>query len=179
MLNRVSLTLNMYLASLECTSPTFGTSMINVVASLTFVIAVALRWGFTLREHVSLRLMRKWRLHEHHLISILCRLEALDVRNARGIAKVVGTLISLAGVMTMTLYKGPEVQSWKGAPIHLNRSNSVHENWVKGPILAGASCISWSLWRRYITLRTKKPSLLNVASCAIYVPLLNSTVMRK
>lgn len=146
MLNRVSLTLNMYFASLKYTSPTFGTSMVNVVASLTFVIAVALRWGFTLREHVSLRLMRKRRPHEHHLISILCRLEALDVRNARGIAKVVGTLISLAGVMTMTLYKGPEVQSWKGAPIHLNRSNSVHENWIKGPILAGASCISWSLW---------------------------------
>ncbi|XP_075647886.1 WAT1-related protein At3g18200-like [Castanea sativa] len=112
----VSLTLNMYFASLEYTSPTFGTSMINVVASLTFVIAVALR------------------------------LEGLDVRNARGIAKVLGTLISLAGVMTMTLYKGPEVQTWKGAPIRLNRSNSVHENWIKGPILAGASCISWSLW---------------------------------
>ena len=43
MLNRVSLTLNMYFASLKYTSPTFGTSMINVVASLTFVIAVALR----------------------------------------------------------------------------------------------------------------------------------------
>lgn len=128
------------------TSPTFGTSMINVVASLTFVIAVALRWSFTLREHVSLRLMRKRKLHEHHLISILCRLEGLDVRNARGIAKVLGTLISLAGVMTMTLYKGPEVQTWKGAPIHLSRSNSVHENWIKGPILACASCISWSLW---------------------------------
>ncbi|KAK4573047.1 hypothetical protein RGQ29_031143 [Quercus rubra] len=131
----VSLTLNMYFASLKYTSPTFGTSMINVVASLTFVIAVALR------------------------------LEALDVRNARGIAKVVGTLISLAGVMTMTLYKGPEVQSWKGAPIHLNRSNSVHENWIKGPILAGASCISWSFWyiRQAFTLK-KYPAQLSLTA---------------
>ncbi|KAL4596421.1 hypothetical protein ACB092_12G163100 [Castanea dentata] len=131
----VSLTLNMYFASLEYTSPTFGTSMINVVASLTFVIAVALR------------------------------LEGLDVRNARGIAKVLGTLISLAGVMTMTLYKGPEVQTWKGAPIHLNRSNSVHENWIKGPILAGASCISWSLWyiRQAFTLK-KYPAQLSLTA---------------
>ncbi|XP_050251540.1 WAT1-related protein At4g08300-like isoform X4 [Quercus robur] len=131
----VSLTLNMYFASLEYTSPTFGTSMINVVASLTFVIPVALR------------------------------LEALDARNARGIAKVVGTLISLAGVMTMTLYKGPEVRSWKGAPIHLNRSNSVHENWIKGPILAGASCISWSLWyiRQAFTLK-KYPAQLSLTA---------------
>nr|POF09135.1 wat1-related protein [Quercus suber] len=110
----VSLTLNMYFASLEYTSPTFGTSMINAVASLTFVIAVAFR------------------------------LEAFDVRNARGIAKVVGTLKSLAGVMTMTLYKGPEVQR---------------------PILAGASCISWSLWyiRQAFTLK-KYPAQLSLTA---------------
>ncbi|KAF2313959.1 hypothetical protein GH714_020938 [Hevea brasiliensis] len=73
----VGLTLNMYFASLRYTSPTFLASMVNTIASLTFIIAVALR------------------------------LEDLDLGNPRVIAKVVGTLVSLAGVMTMTLYKGP------------------------------------------------------------------------
>lgn len=41
--NRISLTLNMYFASLRYTSPTFVASMVNTVASMTFVIAIFLR----------------------------------------------------------------------------------------------------------------------------------------
>ncbi|KAF9613252.1 hypothetical protein IFM89_006611 [Coptis chinensis] len=37
------------------------------------------------------------------------RMENLDIRNTRGMAKVVGTIVSLASVITMTLYKGPAV----------------------------------------------------------------------
>ncbi|XP_062149209.1 WAT1-related protein At4g08300-like isoform X3 [Alnus glutinosa] len=112
----VSLTLNMYFASLKYTSATFVTSVVNTVPSLTFIIALALR------------------------------METLDVRHPRGMAKVLGTLTCLAGVIVIALYEGAEVQSWKGAPIHIIRSNHVHENWIKGPILAVASCISWSSW---------------------------------
>ncbi|XP_021594370.1 WAT1-related protein At4g08300-like [Manihot esculenta] len=57
----VGLTLNMYFASLRYTSPTFLASMVNTIASLTFIIAVA------------------------------SRLEDLDLGNPRGIAKVLGT----------------------------------------------------------------------------------------
>ncbi|KAM0904769.1 hypothetical protein ACQ4PT_017767 [Festuca glaucescens] len=39
----VSLTLNMYFVSLKYTSPTFVASMVNAVASITFVIAIVLR----------------------------------------------------------------------------------------------------------------------------------------
>ncbi|KAL3592818.1 hypothetical protein D5086_011458 [Populus alba] len=73
-----SLTINMYFASLKYTSPTFVASMNNTVLSMTFIIAIILR------------------------------LEIVDLRNPRGIAKIVGTLLSLAGVLTITLYKGPE-----------------------------------------------------------------------
>nr|TKS03418.1 hypothetical protein D5086_0000154150 [Populus alba] len=102
-----SLTINMYFASLKYTSPTFVASMNNTVLSMTFIIAIILR------------------------------LEIVDLRNPRGIAKIVGTLLSLAGVLTITLYKGPEVQSLQGAPIHV-RSNHAQQNWVKGS-LRGAS----------------------------------------
>ncbi|KAK2647255.1 hypothetical protein Ddye_022450 [Dipteronia dyeriana] len=112
----VSSTLNMYFASLKYTSPSFVASMINTVAALTFVIAVVLR------------------------------LEALDLRHARGMAKVVGTVVSLAGVTTMTLYKGPILKNLWHPLIHLQRTTSIHEHWLKGSILTVGSCITWSIW---------------------------------
>ncbi|XP_016650687.1 PREDICTED: WAT1-related protein At1g44800-like [Prunus mume] len=130
----VSLTLNIYFASLKYTSPTFVTSIANTVPSLTFLIAVILR------------------------------LEAVDVMSPHGIAKVFGTLLSLAGVMTMTLYRGPAVQSFPGASVHI-RSDSVHKNWMKGSILIVASCISWSIWfiMQGITLK-KYPAQLSLTT---------------
>ncbi|XP_004237143.1 WAT1-related protein At2g39510-like [Solanum lycopersicum] len=113
----VSLTLNMYFASLNYTSPTLLASMVNTIAALSFVLAVILR------------------------------LEDANIRNPRGIAKVIGTLVSLAGVSGMTLYKGPVVKSLGRTLIYIHRGNGVvHENWSKGLILTAASCITWSMW---------------------------------
>ncbi|XWS31444.1 hypothetical protein CRYUN_Cryun23aG0076400 [Craigia yunnanensis] len=112
----VGLTINMYFASLRYTSPTFVASVFNTVSSLTFIIAIILR------------------------------MEVVDVRNRRGIAKILGTITSLAGVTTITLYKGSAIHRLWAAPIHLKRLSSIHENWVKGSILAVASCISWAIW---------------------------------
>ncbi|XP_017976710.1 PREDICTED: WAT1-related protein At1g43650 [Theobroma cacao] len=112
----IALSFNMLFASMRCTSPTFVTAASNNVPSLTFVIA------------------------------ILFRLEVVDVKSPRGIAKILGTLISLAGVTTITLYKGPALQSLRDAPIHIKRVLSIRENWVKGSILTIASCMTWSSW---------------------------------
>ncbi|KAM7485194.1 hypothetical protein LguiA_001203 [Lonicera macranthoides] len=112
----VGLTLNMYFASLRYTSPTFLASMVNTIACLTFVMAVILR------------------------------LEVLDLRKPRGVAKVLGTLISLAGVMTMTLYKGSIVRSLGHPLIQFRGNASTHENWLKGSVLTVTSCITWSIW---------------------------------
>ncbi|RVX19125.1 WAT1-related protein [Vitis vinifera] len=111
----IGLTLNMYFASLTYTSPTFLASMVNTIASLTFVMAIILR------------------------------LEHLDIRNPRGLAKILGTLFSLAGVMIMTSCKGPVIRNLSSPLIHIGRNN-LHENWTKGSILTVASCITWSIW---------------------------------
>ncbi|KAJ1296667.1 hypothetical protein BS78_01G320100 [Paspalum vaginatum] len=114
-----SLTLNMYFSSLKYTSPTFVTSMVNAVASITFVIAVVLR------------------------------METVDVRSLRGLAKIAGAVVSFAGVTTIGLYKGGAVKRFCKAPVHiLHGSGDVavaHGSWVKGSILAVASCICWSV----------------------------------
>ncbi|KAM1067094.1 hypothetical protein ACFX2B_022177 [Malus domestica] len=129
----VGLTLNMYFASLRYTSPTFLASIVNTIASLTFVIAVVLM------------------------------LEVLYLQNSRGLAKVFGTLFSLAGVMTMTLYKGPSIRNLWPALFHVEGKSSIHENWLKGSTLTVASCITWSAWyiMQAITLKRypAQPSL--------------------
>ncbi|XP_038722604.1 WAT1-related protein At5g07050-like isoform X2 [Tripterygium wilfordii] len=112
----VSWTLNMYFASLRYTSPTFLASMVNTIASLTFIIAVVLR------------------------------LEVLNLKNPRDIAKILGTLISLAGVMVMTLYKGPIMKNLWGPLINIQGKATIHENWLKGSVLTVTSCITWSAW---------------------------------
>ncbi|KAK9087246.1 hypothetical protein Syun_029640 [Stephania yunnanensis] len=112
----VGLTLNMYFASLKYTSPTFIASMVNTIASLTFVIAVILR------------------------------MEVLNIKSQRGIAKALGTIISLAGVMIMTLFKGPKLRSLWCTVICIKRNSTIHENWLKGSILTVASCIAWSMF---------------------------------
>ncbi|RWV91423.1 hypothetical protein GW17_00046288 [Ensete ventricosum] len=114
-LERVSLTLNMYFASLKYTSPTFVASMINTIAAMTFVTA------------------------------ILLRMEHLDLGSPKGVAKAAGTVVSLAGVTTMTLYKGPAMKNLYG-PLLQIRGNAFHENWLKGSVLTVASCITWSIW---------------------------------
>ncbi|KAK6786418.1 hypothetical protein RDI58_014943 [Solanum bulbocastanum] len=81
------------------------------------------------------------------ILTVILRLKAANIRNPKGIAKVLGTLVSLAGVMSMTLYKGPVVKCLGHPLIYIHRGNGVvHENWSKGLILIVASCITWSIW---------------------------------
>ncbi|KAK8505730.1 hypothetical protein V6N12_024713 [Hibiscus sabdariffa] len=53
-------------------------------------------------------------------------MEVVDVRSHRGMAKFLGTLISLLGVTVITLYKGPALQNMWGTPIHMKRL-SIHD----------------------------------------------------
>jgi len=77
----------------------------------------------------------------------MCRFEVVDVWNPRGIAKVIGTMISLAGVLIMTLYKGPVMRNLWRPLIHIRpKSAAITEDWLKGSILTVASCVAWSLW---------------------------------
>ncbi|XP_028780664.1 WAT1-related protein At4g08300-like isoform X1 [Neltuma alba] len=112
----LSLSLNMYFTSLKYTNPTFVTAIYNTIASITFVIAVILR------------------------------VEVINLRNPRSIAKIVGTLISLGGVMIVTLYRGPIMKNVWPPLIHIHKDDHIHEEWLKGSLLTIASCIAWAIW---------------------------------
>lgn len=143
----VSLTLNMYFASMDYTSPTFLASMVNTIASLTFAISVVLG------------------------------LEKVDVWSLRGKAKVAGTLISLGGVMTMTLFKGPRIQNISQALIQIHGNSNIHENWIKGSILTVASCLTFSVWyvMQAYTLR-RYPAQLSLLTWMNFLGTLQSAV---
>ncbi|KAK1295674.1 WAT1-related protein [Acorus calamus] len=70
---------NMYYAGLLYTSTTFAATNLNLIPAITFVMAYMLR------------------------------MERVDLRSRRGQAKVVGTVACVAGAMTMTLLKGPQL----------------------------------------------------------------------
>ncbi|XP_023000513.1 WAT1-related protein At4g08290-like isoform X2 [Cucurbita maxima] len=76
----------------------------------------------------------------------LLGMEIVDLKNPRGIAKVVGTSVSLGGVMIMTFYKGPIIRNPWHPFIHIqHKASNLHENWLKGSLLTVSSCISWAL----------------------------------
>ncbi|CAL9108992.1 unnamed protein product [Musa textilis] len=142
----VSLTLNMYFASLKYTSPTFVASMVNTIAAMTFVIAV------------------------------LLRMEHLYLRSPRGVAKAVGTIVSLAGVTTMTLFKGPTIKNFWGPLIQID-GNAIHESWLKGSTLTITSCITWSMWyiMQAITLK-RYPAQLSLTTWMCFIGAAQSAI---
>lgn len=74
-------------------------------------------------------------------------MEIVNFEDPRGIAKIIGTLVSLAGVMIMTLYKGAVLKNLWHPLIYIHKGNNViKEDWVKGSILTVASCITWAIW---------------------------------
>ncbi|XP_058761663.1 WAT1-related protein At5g07050-like [Vicia villosa] len=91
---------NFYYAGLKLTSPTFSCAMSNVLPAMTFVMAV------------------------------LCRMEKINIKQVRCQAKIFGTIMTVAGAMLMTLYKGPIVEMiWAK---HRHPQNETHETTTTG-----------------------------------------------
>jgi hypothetical protein len=77
---------------------------------------------------------------------LIIRIERVNLKQIRSIAKVIGTLVTFAGALMMILYKGP--------PIHLFYSpNTAHQashntqnlkHWVSGTLFLLLGCVAWS-----------------------------------
>ncbi|KAJ6332212.1 hypothetical protein OIU76_010574 [Salix suchowensis] len=111
---------NLYYAGLKFTSPTFSCAMSNMLPAMTFVMAV------------------------------LCRMEVVHIKKIRCQAKVIGTVVTVAGAMFMTLYKGQVINFLWSAHVHTQTSSvsattgSSDKDWVKGSILLIIATLAWA-----------------------------------
>ncbi|KAG6394950.1 hypothetical protein SASPL_145542 [Salvia splendens] len=112
---------NFYYAGLKLTSPTFSCAMSNMLPAMTFVMA------------------------------IIFRMEKVNIKKVIYQAKVVGTVITVAGAMLMTLYKGPLVEmawtahrhSTSGSSDDTSKDSS-DRDWFIGCILLIIATLAWA-----------------------------------
>ncbi|XP_068662323.1 WAT1-related protein At5g07050-like [Aristolochia californica] len=142
---------NFYYAGLKFTSPTFSCAMSNMLPAMTFVMAV------------------------------LCRMEKVNIKKVRCQAKVVGTLVTVAGAMLMTLYKGPIVEMIWSSHIHPRKSytmdttGTTDKDWLKGCMLLILATLAWASFfiLQAITLR-RYSAQLSLTSLVCFLGTLQS-----
>ncbi|KAL5651277.1 hypothetical protein ACJX0J_036735, partial [Zea mays] len=115
----------MIFVALRYTTATFVTAFSNIAPVLTFLLAVA------------------------------TRSEALDLKSRTGLAKLLGTLVSLAGAMVLTLYKG--VALTHAAAASQDQQQHSHGRlppsaadsrgkWTLGTVAILGNCVCLSCW---------------------------------
>ncbi|KAF5177025.1 Wat1-related protein [Thalictrum thalictroides] len=141
---------NFYYAGLKFTSPTFSCAMSNMLPAMTFVMA------------------------------FLCRMEKVDIKKLRCQAKLAGTLVTVAGAMLMTLYKGPIIEMFWAKNPHTHESNAntngtSDKDWFKGSILLIIATLAWAALfiLQAITLK-RYPAHLSLTALICFVGTLQS-----
>ncbi|XP_025817482.1 WAT1-related protein At5g64700-like isoform X4 [Panicum hallii] len=86
-------------------------------------------------------------------VHALYGMETLNLKRFHGIAKVCGILFSLAGVIVLAFYQGPEMKSFNHHHLFHHVSNfhgggTAHptRTWILGIFLTTLSTTSWALW---------------------------------
>lgn len=105
------------------------------------------------------------------------RIEEVHLKRKDGIAKVLGTICSVAGASIITIYKGPIIFS-PYSP--LNRSlpsislgDAEGKNWTLGCLCLIGHCICWSSWIVLQAPMLKKyPAQLSVSSFTCFFAIL-------
>ncbi|KAI3695051.1 hypothetical protein L1987_78039 [Smallanthus sonchifolius] len=110
-----------YFVGLKNSTPTIACALSNLLPALTFVLAVAFKQ------------------------------ESAKLKTLGGQAKLVGTLVGVAGAMVLSMYHGPVVPIGESA-IHLSIANSSANdpsqgkgNFI-GPFLVIISSLTWAIW---------------------------------
>nr|CAB3466701.1 unnamed protein product [Digitaria exilis] len=111
----------MIFVALRYTTATFVTAFSNIAPVLTFLLAVA------------------------------TRSEALDLKCKTGMAKLLGTLVSLGGAMVLTLYKGAAITHAAPNLIHSGDHRRPHAavgrgKWTLGTVAILGNCVCLSCW---------------------------------
>ncbi|CAN7078525.1 unnamed protein product [Brassica oleracea var. botrytis] len=144
LLGLVGITLNQgfYIFGLDNTSPTFASATENAVPAVSFLMAA------------------------------LLGIEKVELKRRDGIAKVVGTFVSVAGSLVITLYKGPTIYEPSQRIMDqsiVNGGSEENKNWTLGCLCLMGHCLCWSSW---IVLQSpllkKYPARFSFISCSCF-----------
>ncbi|CAN1326294.1 WAT1-related protein At4g28040 [Linum perenne] len=107
---------NAYFEGINLASSTAANAIINLIPGITFVLAAT--FG----------------------------MEKVDIRSLRSNAKILGTVICVAGAMAMAFLKGTKLLNSQFVASEIDDSNSNNNDWLMGCLLSFASSFLWSLW---------------------------------
>ncbi|KQK05599.1 hypothetical protein BRADI_2g21115v3 [Brachypodium distachyon] len=107
---------NFYYLGLKYTGPTFACAMSNILPAMTFVMAM------------------------------IFRMEKIELEKVRCQAKILGTVVTVAGAMLMTLYKGPLME--------LGRTNRHGGAIPEAPAAVDAIAREWFLGSMFLIIAT-------------------------
>ncbi|KAF5793535.1 putative EamA domain-containing protein [Helianthus annuus] len=103
------------------------------------------------------------------VLAVICRKTNVDLKSSASRIKLMGTLVSLIGAVTLILYRGPVVQD--PASTHLHQAPQLFvflshkENWVLGCALFAAANLCYSIWNIFQARTIEKcPEVMTVAS---------------
>jgi len=126
-----------YLLGMYHLSPTYASAIQNTVPAITFAMAAVLR------------------------------LEQVDLSRRHGVAKVVGTVVSIGGATVITLYKGLPLFHYNltiKSLLTLSSSSPIL-NWTLGCVFILGHCLSWSGWMvLQVPVLKRYPARLSVLS---------------
>ncbi|XP_011014491.1 PREDICTED: WAT1-related protein At4g30420-like [Populus euphratica] len=100
---------------ISLSSSTMSSTMSNLVPGLTFVFTAAIG------------------------------LEKVNIRSLRSNAKIIGTVISVSGAMSMALLKGPKLLN-EGIVATKSSSGSSGETWLLGSLILLGNSSCWAIW---------------------------------
>ncbi|KAJ7965587.1 WAT1-related protein [Quillaja saponaria] len=132
------------------TSATFTSAIMNAVPSVTFLLAV------------------------------IFRIERLKMKEIRSQAKVIGTLVTFAGALLMTLYKGPVIDLFKSPNATHNggSSDSSDKHWLTGTLFILVGVVAWSAFYILQSITVKAyPAKLTLSSLICLVGGLQSAAV--
>lgn len=103
-------------------------------------------------------------------------MEKLDLRVQSSLAKSIGTMVSISGALTVTLYKGPALVSMSSSSNLHNGLLSPQKNWIIGGLVLAASSFFLSLLYIVLTFdKTPKiPTYSLIDYWDFYLPYISS-----
>ncbi|CAI8597418.1 unnamed protein product [Vicia faba] len=117
---------------LQYTSASFTSILLNTVPSITFFLA------------------------------LIFRIERVNIKQIRSIAKVIGTLVTFAGALLMTIYKGPQIHLFYSPKTSHHHAGShdtqTHTHWISGTLFILLGCFAWSSFFILQSITLKKYS---------------------